>query len=126
MVGVLQTDRQPVFTQEEQHPMEWRTIELGNYRLNIHFTAPCGTGCTPGAGLIIALSNDEYLIAGHGFSVTFLSRPGGLQIADYLALDEGTYVRGQWVQGRRLNGDELKVELGNRPCVRRVRLYSYA
>jgi len=114
MVGVLQRDEE---TQE---------IELGNYRLRVRFRAPREDGRAPGGGLIVAVSGDEYIVAGLGFSVDFLPAPGHPPNVDFLALDEGTYRDGQWLQGRRLNGDESRVSLGDEPQVRKARLYSYA
>jgi hypothetical protein len=114
MIGILQGDEE---TQE---------IELGNYRLRIRFHGPREAGKTPGGGLIIAVSPEEYIVAGQGFSVDFLPRAGGLPHVDFLSLDEGEYRNGQWIQGRRLNGDEYRLRLRGKPQVCRVELYSYA
>lgn len=114
MIGILQRDK------------EAQETDLGGYRLRIRFRAPRQEGKVPGGGLIIAAADDEYIVAGVGFSVEFLPRPGGPPNVDFLALDEGEYRDGQWVQGRRLNGDEYALALGDRPAVRRAKLYSYA
>ena len=50
---------------------------------------------------------DECLAAGSGpVEVTFSPNTPGAPIAGILSIDEGTYVDGRWVPGRRLNGDE--------------------
>jgi hypothetical protein len=101
-------------------------MELGNYRLRVRFPGQREAGKTPGGGLIMAVSPDDYIVAGHGFSVDFLPGPGGLPHVDFLSLDEGEYRNGQWIQGRRLNGDEYRLRLRDKPQVRRAKLYSYA
>jgi len=58
---------------------------------------------------------------------------GNYPIAGILSIDEGTYVDGRWVPGRRLNGDEngqgkfLRLGGGNsrNGSVQRVKLYRY-
>jgi Domain of unknown function (DUF5597)/Beta-galactosidase len=57
-----------------------------------------------GFGLIMAAGPDAFLGAGKGFHVTFTPRSGPQ--AGIAAIDEGTFIDGKWVPGRRLNGDE--------------------
>lgn len=114
----------------QQGEKEIRRVDLGGHRLRVQFREPMERGKVPGRGLIIAVEPDEYLVAGSGFSVDFLPKPGGLPNVDFLAVDEGRFERGRWLPGRRLNGDEsghgrgLHLHGGLRAC--RVRLYSYA
>ena len=77
---------------------------------------------------------DEYLAAGSGpVEVTFSPNTPGAPIAGTLSIDEGTYVDGRWVPGRRLNGDEngqgkfLRLGGGNsrNGSIQRVKLYRY-
>jgi beta-galactosidase GanA len=69
-----------------------------------------GTRAQQGYGLIIHTGKngqtgpDEFIGVGKGFRVSFASR-NGEQIG-IAAVDEGHYESGQWVAGRRLNGDE--------------------
>jgi len=114
MIGILQGDEE---TQE---------AELGGYRLRVRFRGPIEEGTPPGGGLVIATADGEYIVAGLRFAVDFLPLRDAPQNVDFVALDEGTYHDGEWVQGRRLNGDEYRLVLGDQPCVRRARLYSYA
>ena len=39
-------------------------------------------------------------------NVSFSPNTPGDPIAGIISIDEGTFVNGQWVSGRRLNGDE--------------------
>ena len=65
--------------------------------------------------------------------VTFSPNTPGAPIAGTLSIDEGTYVDGRWVPGRRLNGDEngqgkfLRLGGGNsrNVIIQRVKLYRY-
>jgi hypothetical protein len=82
-----------------------RTVELGDYKLNVRFKI-WNKGDSKGFGLMIALSPDEFLIAGSGFWVDFSPKPGGLPHAEILTVDEVRLKDGKWIYGRRLNGDE--------------------
>jgi beta-galactosidase GanA len=61
-------------------------------------------GAAVGFGLIMANGPDAFLSAGKGFRVTFTPRSGPQ--AGIAAIDEGAFEDGQWIPGRRLNGDE--------------------
>jgi hypothetical protein len=56
-----------------------------------------------GYGLVMATADDEFLVVGRGISVRF-SSPGKLVEID--SAEEGTFDRGRWIPGRRMNGDE--------------------
>ena len=100
-------------------------ITLGEYDLVINFNKPRQIGETPAAGIVIAMPNDEFIVLGHGYYINFYPRPGeNLQI-DYLSIDEGYFANNTWVQGRRLNGDELAVKLDSTPAIIKVKMYKY-
>jgi hypothetical protein len=104
--------------------------ELGGYRLNVQFQKPLEKGKVPAAGLIIATADDEYIVAGAGFTVRFAPKPSGLPNVEILTLDEGLFEKGKWIPGRRLNGDEsfngTELRLGEEPSVQIAKVYSYA
>ena len=88
----------------------------------------------PAGAIFISVGTDQYIIAGSGtVSVTFSPNTPGDPIAGILSIDEGTYVNGQWVAGRRLNGDEngqgKLVRIGGGGIqngrIQRVKLYRY-
>jgi hypothetical protein len=58
-----------------------------------------------GYGLIIAVAPNTFVGAGSGFRVAFRATNGAAQVG-IGAVDEGAYRDGQWIAGRRLNGDE--------------------
>jgi beta-galactosidase GanA len=84
----------------------------------------------PAAGIIIALGPDEFLVAGSGLTVTFAPNGPGAPTAGILSIDEGRYVAGRWIPGRRMNGDQshqgrhLRI-FPDEMTVQRVRLYRY-
>jgi hypothetical protein len=121
-------------------------ITLGDYVLEVSYARnrrPPAPASTPppapaspahAGALFIALGPDEYLAAGSGpVSVTFSPNTPGAPTAGILSIDEGTYVDGRWVPGRRLNGDEngqgqfLRIGGGTsrNGSIQRVKLYRY-
>lgn len=115
-----------------------QTVKLGNYTLNVahDYTWPYSNGYHQTnawprmGGLIISTGPDEYVIAGSGLIVTFASNSSEKPIAGIVSIDEGNFVNGRWVSGRRLNGDEdhqgRHLRLPPDQCgIQRVELYSY-
>jgi hypothetical protein len=93
-----------------QHPAE--TVKLGNY--TFAFSMGRMRGPAPAAGanaqsssyaIVISTGPDDYTILGSGVQATF-NGPGPSPAA-VAKLEEGTYVDGRWVPGRRLNGDDI-------------------
>lgn len=80
-------------------------------------------------GIVVSVAPDEYYIGGTGIIVTFKSRYAD-KTAGIGAIDEGQFVDGVWLPGRRMNGDEdhqgrhlrLPVQMHG---IQRVKLYSY-
>ena len=112
-----------VFQQEDRE--RW-AIEVGGYWLGIDATAALEPGAVPGGALIVALAEDEYVVAGWNLAMQFSTVPTAVPDVEFLWLETGTFDKGQWVAGRRLNGDETAhgrlVRLGGELTVCRVRL----
>jgi hypothetical protein len=97
---------------DKDNPRE--QVQLGNYTLNVahDYTWSWSPGHRESGqwprvgGIIISVGPDEYVIAGSGIIVTFSPNTKGDPIAGIVSIDEGEYVKGQWVPGRRLNGDQ--------------------
>jgi hypothetical protein len=80
--------------------------------------------------LFISLGSDEYLIAGSGsLTVEFTPNTPGPSTGGISFIDEGNYVNGVWVAGRRLNGDEnaqgQRFTLRDPSKIYRVKPYRY-
>ena len=113
---------------EQRAPQQLR---LGDYILNITFDRPSPQNSNLlSGGLVMATGPDEYLFAGTGLTITFETDKPGDPIVGLLSVDEGKYVNGQWIQGRRLNGDQthqgrhVRLKVG-RFGIQRVKLYRY-
>jgi beta-galactosidase GanA len=112
---------------------------FGNTTFDIHFKNPPPISIgqqeeveMPGShgGLIIQTGPDEFIVAGTGMIVTFGTSGIADAIAGIESVREGEFVKGAWVPGRWLNGDEtnqgrhLDVPAGTF-SIFRVRLYHY-
>ena len=111
-----------------QHSAE--TVKLGNYTFAFSVgrmrrpappTTPAPAGTAPAGGgpggfgggnaetssyaIVISTGPDDYVILGSGLQATFTG-PGPSPAA-VAKLEEGAYVDGRWVPGRRLNGDDI-------------------
>jgi len=117
-----------------------RKIQVGDYTLEVAFLAPRvepppqGTPLLSGA-IFIAAGPQEFYAAGNDVSVTFSPNTPGPPFAGLATVEEGTFVNGRWVPGRRLAGDDagqgdyldLRKRLAGDPFpgILRVTLYRY-
>jgi hypothetical protein len=115
-------------------------IQVGNYTLEVAFLAPRVEPPPPGTPLLssavfIATGPDEFYAAGNDVSVTFSPNTPGPPLAGMATVEEGTFVNGRWVPGRRLAGDDagqgdfldLRKRFAGDPDrgIQRVTLYRY-
>ncbi|HEY4108890.1 DUF5597 domain-containing protein [Puia sp.] len=113
-----------------------QSVTVGDYRLIVKhdYTLPWSPGSRDGAWpltgcTIIAVSPDEFYVAGTGVVVTFASTTTGKR-AGLLRVDEGVFQNGKWIPGRRLNGDQnnqgrdIRIPM-NEYSIQRVTLYQY-
>ena len=82
------------------------------------------------AGLFIQLGPDDFAIVGRNISVYFEAATDPAQSVGLATVEEGQYVDGRWVPGRRLNGDETPDWRalwfpGGRYSIQKVKLYRY-
>lgn len=120
-------------------------VNMGGYKLDIKIkTNRNGTETHPVAyGIIINKGNNEFIIAGAELQVNFYPLTPGPAYVGYASLDEGKYVNGKWVAGRRLNGDDIMLNyhiaeeaaakrvgsvvrtLGDQPQIMKLKLYRF-
>jgi len=111
-------------------------IKLGGYSFTVkhEYSWPYAArteGDTPRfGGMIVMTGKDEFYIAGSGVVVTFQSSSSDETIAGIASIDEGAFVDGRWVAGRRMNGDQnhqgRHLHLpGGEYGIQKVRLYKY-
>jgi beta-galactosidase GanA len=92
------------FLLDKDHPQT--TLELSGYHLDVQLDHAFASDAKSAFGLVIATGPDEFLGAGTGFGIAF-SQPGHPAAHVGIAqVDEGAFSNGQWVSGKRLNGDE--------------------
>jgi hypothetical protein len=121
----MQLSPNGTWAQQMTPPMQ---MPLGGYHLQISFPNAQSDGASPGRGLIIALTDDEYLLLAAQCTIRWYARPEDPRQAEFVTVEEGTYLDGQWQPGRRLNGDEAWGEFltfGDQLAFRRVVLHSY-
>ena len=114
---------------DKDHPAQ--KLRVGDYTLDIG-VARHWSFATPEfpAGIFVQTGPDEFIVAGRGITVAFTPNTPGPPIAGLARVDDGTFVNGSWVAGRRLNGDEILSGKGLRlrgDCymIQRVKLYRY-
>lgn len=117
--GILQTDDKS------------ETFDLDGFTVAVEYEAPLKDGVRPGYGLIAAVGNLEYFIAGRGFSVRFDAPARSPVQVDILRAEDGRFRGTKWVAGRRLNGDDtvdrlIRLQFEAAPVLRRVALYTHA
>jgi hypothetical protein len=112
-------------------------VRLGDYTIEARYAlrsqdpnAPVAPPVDRVAGLFIQLGPDDYAIVGRSESVYFESATDPAQSVGLATVEEGQYVDGRWVPGRRLNGDETPDWRalwfpGDRYTIQKVKLYRY-
>lgn len=68
-----------------------------------------------GYGLIIQISDDEFIVSGNACHVGYGSADPGRPNSQLLSVEEGKFVKGKWVKGRTINGDEFGIKLPPNP-----------
>lgn len=113
-------------------------ISLGDYTMTVSrpvkLTGDASAAAARASALFLQTGPNEYIVAGSGSAVvTFAASTPGLPIVGIESIDEEFFDGGQWVPGRRLNGDEnsqgqvlkLNADDALQGRIYRVRLYRY-
>jgi beta-galactosidase GanA len=91
----------------DESPQE---VQLGDYRIKASFVYPWvpreDQEIDSHGGLIIALADNTFLVAGTGLTLRFTPIGPGEPIAGIEHYEEGRFVDGMWQRGRVLNGDQ--------------------
>ena len=87
---------------------------------------PAAEGIPISAGAVFELARNRFLLVGMMSRLTFRAKAGENRKVRALKLEDGTIVDGQWVPGRRQNGDEqMQFNFGPAPGCLSVELYKY-
>jgi Domain of unknown function (DUF5597)/Beta-galactosidase len=89
-------------------------VSVGNYTLEVSYLMPRVQPPTPkpqppfpnAAAIFIQTGPEEFYAAGTGVNVKFLPNTPGPQNVGLATVEEGVFVNGKWVPGRRLAGDD--------------------
>jgi len=120
-------------------------VTSGNYKLLVELLRNRRSAEVTAEGycIIINSAQDEYILYGRNVQISFSPIKPGTAIAAIAQLDEGKYEDGKWIQGRRLNGDDIMLDYdlakkalenktgtglkfgNNNELVQRVKLYRY-
>ncbi len=89
------------FYQQEKY--EEFLISLKNLFLNVKTSE---IQDIPAGGLIAALSDHDFIVAGWNAEIDFATNNSGISNIEFIYLETGEIKGGDWVSGQRLNGDE--------------------
>jgi beta-galactosidase GanA len=103
-------------------------FNMNGYMVHVSLDEIFGNHTEQGFGLVMQTGPEEFTGAGKGFRVAITRRDGTRW--GIASVDEGEFVDGKWVAGRRLNGDEN--DQGNfwrfdarQVRIEKVKLYKY-
>ena len=68
-----------------------------------------------GYGLIIQISENEFIVSGNACHIGYQSADAGKPNAQLLSVEEGKFVGGKWIKNRTINGDEFGIKLPPNP-----------
>ena len=94
-------------------------LSFDRYNFEVKYQASRGESPKAG-GLVLQLSQDEFLLCGMNYSVKPLVKGDDPGWVDVVSITEGRYENGEWIPGRRLNGDEFRCQLGAHPQMLRL------
>jgi hypothetical protein len=121
-------------------------ISVGNYTAHIELLRNRRSGALAAAlgyAIVISTGPDEYFVAGRNVQVTFSPDTPGPQIAGLADAETGKFVKGRWIAGRKMNGDDVLLDYNQAaaaaknqsgsglmfssdgPAIQRVKLYRY-
>ncbi len=98
-----------VLLNSETNPTE--EITLGNYKIFAGLYSANQSDRLEGYGLIINSAPDEYIIYGKNIQISFSPATPGPAIAGIAHADEGVFDNGEWKPWRRMNGDEIFLDI---------------
>jgi hypothetical protein len=121
-------------------------IKLGNYVVHVDLRRnrrnPAQVPAL-GYAIVVSAGPDEYYVAGLDVQVTFSPDMPGPEIAGLARAETGKFVKGRWIPGRKMNGDDVLLDYeqagaaaknqsgsglmfgADGPTVQRVKLYRY-
>ena len=115
------TDALQAACAEQQN--EQNILGFGKINVLAVFKIPMGERPENGVVLGVKVSEDEIYLIGYNCFIMLLA--GDAKNLDILEFEEGTFKDGQWIRGRRLNGDEITSIMIDKPQLLRVKVHTY-
>lgn len=86
-----------------------QTIILGDYKIEVALRRTRGQKSKLKMGYAIIINNapNEFILAGEGLQFTFYPATPGPKTAGFASVYEGEFNNGEWIAGRKLNGDNI-------------------
>jgi hypothetical protein len=99
-----------VLLKQDKNPSE--ELVLGDYKVLFELNRNLRNSNIPsnGFGMIINSGPDEFIVYGNNIQVSFSPTTPGPAVAAIAQLDEGIFDNGNWIPGRRLNGDDIMID----------------
>ena len=107
-----------------QEDPENQTMAFDDTEISAMFAVP---GIDTGAGALLAAKTapDEYYLLGYAVMPFFRSLDPKKPYTEYLSIEEGEFIRGEWTLHRLLNGDEEYIRF-DEPKILRIRTHRFA
>lgn len=100
------------------------TMDFGAFTVTVGFQSQLNPRAD-GVCLCLAVSDSECWLVGNACDIRIASGNPQKPNLDLLLLEEGRFENGQWIPGRRLNGDESTRMSMEKPSVWHVRFFTY-
>jgi hypothetical protein len=98
---------------------------LGEYRIEVQYgqKRDRDNDIPESCGLLLHVAPHEYYLTGRNIQVAFHVPEGSKGSVEIISMDDGEFVNGVWKPGRRMNGDEMYIRIGNQPEWRHLILH---
>lgn len=86
-----------------------QTIMMGDYKIEVALRRKRNESSKLKLGYAILINNapNEFILAGEGLQFSFFPATPGPKTAGFASVYEGKFTKGEWVAGRKLNGDNI-------------------
>lgn len=100
-------------------------LEFSKYNLQVSYK-PKEKNKPVSSGVIIEVSENSFFAIGMNYGLKVHPKPGAKIKTDFLKIEEGSFINGEWKPGRILNGDEkMFIELKDEPSCLYIEVFEY-
>ncbi|WP_255321329.1 DUF5597 domain-containing protein [Enterococcus casseliflavus] len=110
---------------KETNANRGENIKLAECETRVNFI-PFTKGIAKSAGMIIEISEEEFIVLGINISLTLQSKMDMDKNIGILSLEDGKFENKKWIRDRILNGDDrYDITIGNMPKLLRFKYHVY-